>query len=570
MNDASARRTATEPAVDCMAETHEVVNVPPPLENYNAWVEDAALQEAVAAFGGGWGQERLLPFGAACGSAERIAWGRQANENPPRLHTHDRYGHRVDEVEYHPAYHQLMSVARQHLLHSLPWVERRPGAHVVRAAMLYLQTQVEAGHGCPVVMTFACVPTLNKQPDIAAQWLPCITNSVYDPRSLPHSEKRGLTVGMAMTEKQGGSDVRANSTRAWPLGSGGGGQTYELIGHKFFVSAPMSDGFLMLAYTEGGLSCFLVPRWRPDGSRNAIQINQLKDKMGNVSNASCETELRGALGWMIGEEGRGVANIIEMVALTRFDCAVASAAGMRQAAVQALHHCRHRSAFGARLVDQPLMQNVLADLALEAEAATWLGLRLARALDQAGEDESEALLARIGTAVGKYWNCKRAPGHAYEAMECIGGSGVMETTMMPRLYREAPVNAIWEGSGNVQCLDVLRAIHKSPETLEALLQEIERAAGGHAALDAQVERLRRQARGAAESPFAARAFVGGLALAWQASLLIRTGHTAVSDAFCASRLGEGSLGLGGLYGALPAGVDCAAIIERALPGQGAQ
>ena len=546
-----------------MAETHRVENVPPPFENYDSWACDAALREAVPACGGAWGADRLAAFGAACGSAERIAWGFQANESPPRLRTHDRFGHRVDEVEYHPAYHQLMRVAKHNFLHALPWVESRRGAHVVRAGLLYLQSQVEPGHGCPVVMTFACVPTLRKQADIAAQWLPKITNPVYDPRNLVHTQKDGLTIGMAMTEKQGGSDVRANSTRAWPLGRGGPGAAYELVGHKYFVSAPMSDGFLMLAYAEGGLSCFLVPRWRPDGSKNPIQIIQLKDKMGNVSNASCETELRGALGWMIGAEGRGVANILEMVALTRFDCAVASAAGMRQAAAQALHHCRHRSAFGARLAEQPLMQNVLADLALEAEAATWLGMRLAQALDRSADDEAEALLLRLGTAVGKYWNCKRAPGHAYEAMECIGGSGVMENTLMPRLYREAPVNAIWEGSGNVQCLDVLRAIRRSPESLQALLAEIRLAAGGDARFDAHVKAL--QTRFPAEEcpPYLARAFVAGLALAWQASLLIRAGNAVVSDAFCAARLGE--VPFGGLYGNLPSGIDCRAIIARGLP-----
>ena len=550
---------------DFMAETHAVENVPPPLENYDSWQCDAALREAVAAFGGRWGEARLAEFGLASGSAERIGWGRQANENPPRLHTHDRYGRRIDEVEYHPAYHQLMTVAREHQLHALPWVDRRSGSNLVRAALLYLQSQVEAGHGCPVVMTFACVPTLNKQPEIAAEWLPRVTNPHYDPRNLVYTEKRGLTVGMAMTEKQGGSDVRANSTRAVPLGTAGPGQAYELVGHKYFVSAPMSDGFLMLAYTEHGLSCFLVPRWRPDGSRNALQIIRLKDKMGNASNASCETELRGALGWMIGEEGRGVANIIEMVALTRFDCTVAAAAAMRQAAVQALHHCAYRSAFGARLADQPLMQNVLADLALEAEAATWLGLRLAQAVDRAAEDESEAALVRIGTAVGKYWNCKRVPGHAYEAMECIGGSGVMETTMMPRLYREAPVNAIWEGSGNVQCLDVLRALGKSPETADALLQEIGQAAGGHPALDAQIETLPKHIEGALGDPQHARAVVAGLALAWQASLLIRAGNDAVSDAFCGGRLVGQGAAHHGLYGTLPAGSDCRALMERAWP-----
>ena len=468
----------------------------------------------------------------------------------------------MDEVEYHPAYHRLMSVAKQNHLHALPWVEAQPGAHVVRAAMLYLQTQVEAGHGCPVVMTFACVPTLNKQPDVAEQWLPRITNSAYDPSNRAHTQKEGLTIGMAMTEKQGGSDVRSNSTRARPIGPGGPGEPYELVGHKFFVSAPMSDGFLMLAYTDRGLSCFLVPRWHPDGSKNPIQITQLKKKMGNVSNASCETELRGALGWMIGEEGRGIANILEMVALTRFDCAVASAAGMRQAVAQALHHCHYRSAFGARLVDQPLMQNVLADLALEAEAATWLGLRLARALDRAPNDEGERVLARIGTAVGKYWNCKRVPGHAYEAMECIGGSGVMETTIMPRLYREAPVNAIWEGSGNVQCLDVLRAIHKAPQSLDVFLEELARAGRQNALLDRYVASLRKDCQNLESAPSRARALVEKMALAWQASLLVRYAPSAVSDAFCAARLGGGS---GHLYGLLPAGIDCTAVMQRAWP-----
>lgn len=548
-----------------MADTHPVENVPPPLENFDSWLEDEALREAVRTFGGRWGEAGLARFGLDCGSAERIEWGRQANENPPRLHTHDSRGHRVDEIEYHPAYHSLMTVAKENLLHSLPWVDERPGAHVVRAAMLYLQTQVEAGHGCPVVMTFACVPTLRKQPDVAAQWLPKVTCSIYDPANRVDSQKVGLTIGMAMTEKQGGSDVRANSTRAYPIGQGGPGKEYELVGHKFFVSAPMSDGFLMLAYTEQGLSCFLVPRWRPDGTKNPIQINQLKSKMGNVSNASCETELRGAFGWMVGEEGRGIANILEMVSLTRFDCAIASAAGMRQAVAQALHHCSHRSAFGAKLVHQPLMQNVLADLALEAEAATWLGLRLAHALDRAANDETEGLLLRIGTAVGKYWNCKRAPGHAYEAMECIGGSGFMETTIMPRLYREAPVNAIWEGSGNVQCLDVLRAIGRAPETLDVFLQEVERAAGRNAHFDRHLQALKNGCKELEAASCGARALVEKMALAWQAALLIRYARAEVSDAFCKARLGGAS---GHLYGMLPRDADCPAIMQRAWPRAG--
>jgi putative acyl-CoA dehydrogenase len=511
-----------------MADTHVVENVPPPLEDWNTWLEDVALRDAVRAFGGQWGEARLAEFGALCGSAERIEWGRLANETPPQLHTHDRYGHRVDEVEYHPAYHHLMTAAKGNLLHSLPWVDAQPGAHVVRAA----------------------------------RWLPGITNSVYDPANRPDRQKAGLTIGMAMTEKQGGSDVRANSTRAHPVGQGGPGELYELVGHKFFVSAPMSDAFLMLAYTDRGLSCFLAPRWRPDGTRNPIQINQLKQKMGNVSNASCETELRGALGWMIGAEGRGVANILEMVALTRFDCAVASAAGMRQAVAQALHHCQYRSAFGARLADQPLMQNVLADLALEAEAAIWLGLRLAQALGHAINDEAEGLLLRIGTAVAKYWNCKRVPGHACEAMECIGGSGVMETTIMPRLYREAPVNAIWEGSGNVQCLDVLRAIQKAPAALDVFLQETARASGQNPLFDRYLQELKDDCLEIQTAAYRARTLVGKMARAWQASLLIRHAVPEVAEAYCASRLDGHS---GHLYGTLPKQVDCRAIMARAWP-----
>jgi putative acyl-CoA dehydrogenase len=552
----------TNPEISCLAETHVVENVPPPLEGYDSYARDLALREAVQRFGGDWAEPGLTRFGLQCGSAEWIQAGRLANENRPRLHTHDRYGHRVEEIEYHPAYHRLMERSIAHGLHALPWNRQEPGSHVARAAFCYLQTQVEAGHLCPITMTFACLPTLNMQPELAEKWRPGVTAGTYDPRNVPYTDKQGLTLGMGMTEKQGGSDVRSNSTRAAPVAAGGPGGEYELTGHKFFLSAPMSDAFLMLAQSEAGLSCFLVPRWRPDGSRNGIFINQLKDKMGNVSNASCETDLRGATGWMIGEEGRGVANIIEMVALTRFDCTVASAAGMRQALVQAAHHCRHRRAFGELLERQPLMQNVLADLALEAEAATWLGMRLAAALDRAPEDESETLLVRIGTAVGKYWNCKRAPGHAFEAMECVGGSGVMETTMMPRLYREAPVNAIWEGSGNIQCLDVLRAIRKTPTSLEALLREIEPARGEDRRFDRFAAALRTDLAGLTGEPGRARELVERLALAWQGALLIRAGNEVVSDAFCATRL-DGARGR--LYGALPGGIDSPALIERAWP-----
>ena len=422
----------------CLAETHQVDNLPPLLENYNLYIGDQTLQAAVQREGGGWADDQLLELGARCGSADWIRLGCEANRVKPVLDTHDRYGHRIDEVTFHPAYHELMAVSKGQGLTGSPWAKPRAGAHVARAAGSYLMAQVEAGHGCPITMTFASVLTLNKQPALAAEWLPKVLSPDYDPRNVPYFEKSSVTIGMAMTEKQGGSDVRRNTTRAYAIGAGGPGQAYELVGHKYFVSAPMCDAFLMLAQTDDGLSCFLVPRWRPDGSKNPLQLLRLKDKMGNASNASSETELRGAFGWLIGEEGRGVANILEMVALTRFDCLVASAGAMRQHMTQIIHHTSHRQAFGDYLDRQPLMQNVLADLELEAEAATHLAFRVARALDGASAgDAREAAFLRIATAVGKYWVCKRQPGHAYEAMECIGGSAVMENSPMPRFYREA-------------------------------------------------------------------------------------------------------------------------------------
>ncbi|MHA7838554.1 MAG: acyl-CoA dehydrogenase family protein, partial [bacterium] len=437
-----------------------------------------------------------------------------------------------------------------------------PGAQVARAAKFYLQTQVEAGHGCPITMTSAALPALRHQPDLFEIWAPRIQARHYDPRNVPAEEKAGLTVGMAMTEKQGGSDVRANSTLAHPVAARGPGALHELVGHKYFVSAPMSDLFLVLAQAPGGLSCFLLPRWRPDGTKNPLQIQRLKDKMGNVSNASSETELRGAWAWMIGEEGRGVRTIIDMVAMTRFDCMVGSSAGMRQAVAQVAHHCGHRVAFGKRLSEQPLMQNVLADLAVEQEAALLLSMRIAGALDRRN-DEGEDALVRIGTAVGKYWICKRTPGHTYEAMECIGGSGVMEECIMPRLFRESPINAIWEGSGNVQCLDVLRAMRREPFTVEAFRAEVGRAKGSDERLDRFVDGLERELRDPEDLEYRARRVVEKMALALEGSLLVRFGAPAVAEAFCASRLGES--GRGWLYGDLPPGVDCRAIIDRAMP-----
>jgi len=543
-------------------QTHEVHNVSCELAGYNMYTQDAALQEAVQREGAAWAQTDLTRFGQLTGSADYLELGALANRHPPELDTHDRFGHRVDLVRFHPAYHTLMKTAIEEGIHASPWTDPKPGAHVARAAKFYLQAQVEAGHGCPITMTFAAVPSLLTTPQLAEQWVPKITAPIYDPRNVPDAAKLGLTIGMAMTEKQGGSDVRANTTRAYPVDASGPGEAYELVGHKFFVSAPMCDAFLVLAQAPGGLSCFLLPRWRPDGSKNPLQVLRLKRKMGNVSNASSETELRGALAWMVGEEGRGVRTIIEMVSMTRFDCMIGSSAGQRAAVAQALHHCSQRSAFGTVLNQQPLMQNVLADLVLESEGSLALTMRMARAMDQRATDPHEDRLARLLTAVGKYWICKRTPQHAYEAMECIGGSGVMEDSPFPRLFRESPVNAIWEGSGNVQCLDVLRAMHKTPDVVQAFFSELARARGGHALLDRYVADLQRAFTDLSDLEYRARDVVGRMALAVQAALLVQHAPSVVSDAFCASRLGGDNQHH---YGTLPRGIDCAAIIARATP-----
>ncbi|MGP9764225.1 isovaleryl-CoA dehydrogenase [Halomonas sp. AOP13-D3-9] len=548
-------------AEQLQASTHQVENQPPSLENYNSYTTDRALQEGVKREGGSDDDARLKTFGQWAGSGEAIALGFDANRHSPQLVTHDRQGHRVDLIEFHPAYHQLMQTAIEHGLHASPWRNPQPGAHVTRAANYYLNTQVEAAHGCPITMTFAALPALRHQPSLFESWGDKITALRYDPHNVPYFEKQGVTLGMAMTEKQGGSDVRLNTTRAYPIDQGGPGEAYELVGHKWFVSAPMCDAFLVLAQAPGGLSCFLLPRWRPDGSKNPLRIQQLKRKMGNVANASSETELRGAFAWMVGDEGRGVRTIIEMVAMTRYDCMIGSAAGMRQATAQAIHHASHRHAFGARLSEQPLMQNVLADLAIESEAATTLMLRMARAMDQQ-DNEHERLLARIATPVGKYWICKRTPHHAYEAMEVIGGSGVMETHMMPRLFRESPINAIWEGSGNVQCLDILRAIEKQPEVLDAYFAELAKAQGADGHLDRFIHQLQRSMQDTQALQYRARQLADSMALALQGALLVQHAPTYVADAFCAGRLAERS-GLN--TGTLPTGLDCAAIIQRARP-----
>lgn len=547
--------------LDAMSSTHDVFNQTPALEGYNAYSGDDALKDAVAREGASWAEQEIEQFGALTGSADVIEWGFQANEQKPKFYPHDRYGHRVDEVKFHPSYHALMNQALTEGMHSTPWSDPKPGAHVARAAKSYLQAQVEAGHGCPLTMTFASVPTLKLTPSIAEEWLPKVLAREYDPRNVPHTQKNAVTIGMGMTEKQGGSDVRANTTVAHPVAAVGSGEAYELTGHKWFMSAPMCDAFLMLAQTSGGLSCFLVPRWRPDGSKNPLQVQRLKNKMGNVSNASSEVEMRGALGWMVGEEGRGVPAIIEMVSLTRFDCMVGSMAGQRQAVAQAVHHASHRSVFGKTLIDQPLMRNVLADLHLEVEGAMAMTMRMARSLDSLAHEE-EKLLMRLGTAVGKYWICKRSPNHAYEAMECLGGNGVTEDFILARLYREAPINAIWEGSGNVQALDVLRALAKTPAVLDAWFAELGKSAGAVSTLDKAIVELKNGFTDLSEIEYRARYLVEQLALTMQGSLLVQAGNQSVAEAFVESRLGNhGERN----YGTMPRGLDVDTLIQRANP-----
>ena len=539
---------------------HEVFNQPPPLADYDPLGSDAALMEALVREGGGFGLERARAFSRRVGSAEVLALGELANRHGPILHTRDRFGRRIDEVEFHPAWHELMRLGVEAGLHSLPWNDPRPGAHVLRAVLVMLRHQVEEGVSCPLTMTFAAIPTLRLAPALAAEWEPRLLSDRYDPRSLPAARKSGAIVGMAMTERQGGTDVRANTTRAGPGGPDGG---WLLEGHKWFCSAPQSDAFLVLAQAEGGLTCFLLPRLLPDGRRNAIHVQRLKDKVGNRSNASSEVEFHGALAWPVGEPGRGVASIMEMVRHTRLDCALGSAATLRRAVAEATHHAAHREVFGARLAAQPLMQNVLADLCLESEAATALALRLARAFDGAAAgDPREASFARVATAVAKYWITKRAVAAVAEALECTGGNGFVEESPLARLYRDVPVNAIWEGSGNVQCLDVLRALARDRDAAPVLLEEIRAGAAGEPRLAALAAGLESALPDAPHQEASARALVGRIAVGLQASLLARHAPAPVADAFCASRLGGRD---GGLFGALPPGAALGAIVERATP-----
>ncbi len=541
--------------------THEVFNQPPALAGYDLFATDAALSEGVAREGAGWAAPELAALGVRCGDPATIELGVLANAHAPQLRTFDRFGHRRDEVEFHPAWHALLDILFEHGVHSGPWADPRPGAHVARAAKFILMAQVECGTLCPVTMTYGAVPALRRDPALAAAWLPRIFSRRYDRRFAPVTAKTGAMIGMGLTEKQGGSDVRANTTRAEAIP--GSDREYRLVGHKWFLSAPMCDGFLVTAQAPGGMTCFFLPRFTPDGALNALRLQRLKDKLGNRSNASSEVEFAGAWAVRLGEEGRGIPTILEMGNYTRLDCALGTTGIMRQAVSQAVHHAGHRSAFQKRLADQPLMRAVLADLALEVEAAIALCLRMARAFD-AEDDENEAALRRLLTPAAKYWICKRGPILAAEAMEVLGGGGYVEESIMPRIYREMPVNSIWEGSGNVMCLDVLRSLAKSPQSRDVLLAELWPARGVHAGLDRAIAGLEVLLAGPGVADEAgARRLTETLVLTLQGALLVRHAPSAVADGFCASRLGEDR---SGVFGGQTAGLDARAIIARADPG----
>jgi putative acyl-CoA dehydrogenase len=545
--------------------THEVLNQAPPLANTNLYLRNLALREGLAREGGdagaGAAHDWMAARGAELGSEQMLEWAAQANRNPPTPKLFDAAGNRRDEVEFHPAYHELMAYLKRHGASAGPWSDPVPGAHVKRAAFYMLYAELEDGTLCPTTMTYAVVPAISRDQPLAAEWLPRIYSPDYDRRFIPAGQKKGVTLGMGMTEKQGGSDVRANTTRAELVG----GREYRIVGHKWFFSAPMCDAFLILAQAPGGLSCFFLPRWTPDGKLNDIRIQRLKDKLGDKSNAGSEVEFWGARAWLVGEEGRGVPTILEMGTYCRLDCALGTSGLIRASLSQAMHHASYRSAFGKRLIDQPLMRNVLADLALESEAATALSLRLARAFD-AQTDESELLLRRVLTPAAKYWICKRGPAVAAEAMEVLGGNGYVEEGVMARVYRQMPLNSIWEGSGNIMCLDILRAFAKHPRCLEVLAAEIEPALGRDARFDGFVSFLKNklQKPGAGESQ--ARSIAQGIALAVQGGLLLRFAPGYVANAFCASRLSTDAAFGGGAFGALPDSTDFAALLARAWPG----
>ena len=538
--------------------THEVINMPPHMGDQDLWGNDRALKHWASHMGGAGHAGHFAHVGHLTGLDETFEKANQANRHGPELCAFDRYGMRINSVEFHLAYHDLMDLAISNQIHNFAWHHEGNAGHLGQAVLIYMFNQTEGGVMCPMAMTYSVVQSLRIAPSVASEWIPRILSTKYDRRDIPASEKTGATIGMFMTEKQGGSDVRANTTMARPDGEG-----YLLTGHKFFCSAPMCDAFLVLANTEGmGISCFLVPRWRPDGSRNNLFIQRMKDKLGNKSNASTEMEFQDTWGVMVGDEGRGIRTIIEMVTGNRLYCAMASAGIMRQALVQALHHTTHRSAFQKRLIQQPLMQNVLADMTVEVEAALALGLRVAKAMDHM-DDPAEAALARIGTAVAKYWNTKRCPSLVVEALECHGGPGYVEESILPRLYREAPVNSIWEGSGNVMCLDVLRAIGREAEAIPAVMAELEKVRGNHPNLDWAIDDLRDELADPDGLEGRMRMVTEMMALTLQGALLTCHGDSVVADAFCASRLAPSYRGA---FGTLPKGLDLDAIISRALPG----
>ncbi len=542
--------------------THEVSNQVPELGDYNIFTTDTALVDGVRREQAGWHQEQLARFGAELGTAEVLHLGDLANRHLPVFNTHDRFGNRIDSVEFHPSWHELLRLLRKEGLHALPWMQPKPGAHVARAAGYFMQAQIEAGSLCPTTMTFASIPVLANEPKLFAELQSKLFSFEHDPRDVPIARKRSILIGMGMTEKQGGSDVRSNSTTAHPANGEGRGAAYLLTGHKWFFSAPMCDAHLVLARTDSGLSCFFVPRWRPDGSKNAVLVQRLKDKLGNRSNSSSEVEFQDAYGVMVGEEGRGIPTIIEMANHTRLDCVIGSAGLMRQAFVQAAHHARHRTAFGRKLAEQPLMRNVLSDLALESEAATLLMLRLARAFETPN-DPLQRAWRRIVTPAAKFWICKRALEFTGECMEVWGGNGYVENAPMARMYREAPVNSIWEGSGNVMCLDVLRAIEREAEGFLLLLDELDSTAAAHAGLKGLLTALRNDlATPPEQREMLARRFVQRLVIAVQGSLMLQHAPAAVSDAFINSRI---DAECGRVYGTLAASAEQGRILERAWP-----
>lgn len=536
--------------------THDVINQPPHPGDINLYVSDAALRGAVEAGGGGQQHSRLAEFGEQCGTVRTRDWARQANDNPPRLKSFDRYGRRLDEVDFHPAYHRLMELGLSNGISGCAW-SGKPAGHLLHGALMILMTQADAGVTCPMSMTYASIAALRATPKLAEIWEPRVTAQRYDRRSIPAQEKKAVTIGMAMTEKQGGSDVRSNTTRAERAEDG----NYILTGHKWFCSAPMSDAFLTLAQAPGGLTCYLVPRWRPDGERNAVRLMRLKDKLGDRSNASAEIEYHGAWAQRVGDEGRGVPTIIEMVQLTRYDCALGSAGGMRAALVRALWHAAHRRAFGKALIDLPVMRAVLADLILESEAATALALRIGTGLDQAATSDQAAAFVRLATPAAKFWICKRQPGFVYEALESLGGGGFVEEGPMPRLFRQSPLNAIWEGSGNVIALDIVRAVDREPDCVAAVLAELEAPVGLNGHYDAHLRDIKKMLGGRLPQERTARTFAQDMGLGLQAAALHWSAPASLFDGFCSQRLNPERRGF--LHGDVGDEVDQAWLIERA-------